>query len=412
MSYSFYFLNFKIISLSLGKQNALKLTRHSPIITRLSDQIETSNLPTIDCFLPDQDRFTQFYGSAIQSYSKCCSICQKGKLYAIELSSCKHKYYSDQILEQTFNDCCYSRLYQTKLTSSSFLQKQQQDHRLLADNKGFTTAALLTAQLTGHDHSILDLNYLDSLINSHLTKNGQTNNQINQAINNRRKFNPSSILQSTDNVQSINQANNMLSSNLNSNSNEIIQQLQLNVDIEKLYLSKAKLMLNLKRNQSLISNLNEEERNLLLKALDTSKLDFTIKHLTNLLHNGSFNLHGNNLGNTNLASNLASNLATNLGINLITDLYSNSQSNSSNLITSLNKTDLKNELRPLIYDTNLIDQLQLLLTNKLVSNTTNQYIDQSSIDHYSNLPVQDETSSSLLDDDDLDLNVEDEINIF
>lgn len=47
----------------------------------------------------------------IESFTRCCSVCQKGRLYAIEVGTCRHRTYVDPLLEFTFNECCFSRLY-------------------------------------------------------------------------------------------------------------------------------------------------------------------------------------------------------------------------------------------------------------------------------------------------------------
>lgn len=49
--------------------------------------------------------------SGADAFGRCCSICQKGRLYAIELGTCRHRAYADPLLEFTFNECCFSRLY-------------------------------------------------------------------------------------------------------------------------------------------------------------------------------------------------------------------------------------------------------------------------------------------------------------
>lgn len=398
----------------------MKINRNLSIISRLPDQIETSNLPTIDCFLPDQDRLSSIYGSAINSYSKCCSICQKGKLYAIELSNCKHKYYQEPILNEVFNECCYSRLYQTRQTlnpsiSSSIIQ----DYSLNNDYKSWP------AQL-GTSNSVLDSlinNGLSNvgLINNGLSKsltnnilstigltnNGQTNNQqINQRMlqSNHRTSNPNL----NSNLQQ--QLNNMILTHPNTidrsligrssverTTNEIYQQLQLNVDIEKIYLSKARLMLSLKKNETLITNLTDQEKGLLFKALDTTKLDYTIKHLTNLVQNGTFNSI-----NINEISGLSSLYSSGVQSSMNSIAHSQSSANQQSTNNSIRNDFQFNEFanHPLTASSNLIDQLQLLLATN------------GTVDHYSNLPISlnENINSSTLSDDDLDTSVYDDIN--
>lgn len=359
----------------------------SSIISRLTDRVEMSTLPSMDCFLPDQDKFLKSYGGSILSFSKCCSICQKAKLYAIELSSCKHKYYDQPQHEQIFSECCYSRLYQTnRLLSSS-----TQNDLLKASNENFNGRQWMTAsQLT------LDL------INGQPQISPQQ--QIVQSLNQRNPFNS----QSTNNRES-NAYTNLHSYSLQqpihssiSNTNEIFHQLQLNVDIEKVYLSKAKLMLNLKKaNESLITNLTDDERNLILKALDTTKLDDSIKRLTNLLQNSN--------SNSNLQSN--------------SDLYSSNINPFAN--HSGSNDHLPNEPVNRPSAANLIDQLQLLFGNTDRRWTVPIGIN-GTVDHYSsaqptvspslniNLPtIQDETAGSFFEEDSDAFNMsEDEINLF
>ena len=186
----------------------------------------------------------------------------------------------------------------------------------------------------------------------------------------------------------------------------------------KVYISKAKLMLSLKRNESLIANLTDEERNLLLKAIDTSKLDYTIKRFHSLVQNGS---DVGSAGAGNLGTNVISSLISAVSNVPLSNTYPTIQTSNtqlSNLLmmptsnSSMNavQTDLQNDLqnefanRPLT-STNLIDQLQLLLA------ANSRWINGSSVDHYSSLPMsamQDE--SSLLDDDPDTMNpIEDEI---
>lgn len=202
--------------------------------------------------------------------------------------------------------------------------------------------------------------------------------------------------------------------------NEIVQQLQLNVDIEKLYLSKAKLMLTLRRNETMITSLNDEERNLLLKALDTSKLDLTIKRLTGLLQpNGTLSgsitgLYASDVPSSNsfhmnaLTTHSSSSLASNLlptsfslpasGLQAAPtnrQAFADLQAASNQLQSNGTQTDLADEFanRPLDAPStgSLIDQLQLLLA-------ANKWIGANgSADHYANLPGNEE--SSLLDDD-------------
>lgn len=227
-----------------------------------------------------------------------------------------------------------------------------------------------------------------------LLNNGQQINQQMQSINH-PTFHPF-------NLQSNNHFSNLINNTPHSSiqnqpiqssiqkTNEIYQQIKMNIDIEKVYLSKAKLMLNLKRtNDTLITNLSDDERNLLLKALDTSKLDYAIKHLTNLIH-----------------------ITTNIDYrNSSLDLQSNLQNNLTTQIEFIN--------RPLTSSKNLIDQLQLLLGTNINDKKWNL---NDTVDYYSNLNqnninfpiIQDENldgSSSLLDDD-LDSQFNDEINFF
>lgn len=190
---------------------------------------------------------------------------------------------------------------------------------------------------------------------------------------------------------------------------EIVQQLKLHVDIEKLYLSKAKLLLALRRNETIITNLTEDERNLLLKALDTSKLDAAIKRLTGLLQpNGTlsggqtglyaFDMHPPGSFQTDSAQSLhpASNLLSesSLQASSYRPTLANLQAASNQQPSNSTSNDLADEFanRPLAASStgSLIDQLQSLLgANKWTAN--------GSVDHYANLPSEEE--SSLLDDD-------------
>lgn len=334
------------------------------------------------------------------------------------------------------------------------------------DDKGSTpfSAAQLTSQLTRLT-ATQENAALDNLISSALPNNQMTNGGSSAGSNVAASKVFSSTLDPSgahlSRQQALQYLNNMLQtnslSNLPSNSrsglqstvnsmdrqpvidrlverspnaNEIVQQLQLNVDIEKLYLSKAKLMLTLRRNETMITNLSDEERILLLKALDTSRLDQTIKRLTGLLAsqpNGTLSgsitgLYASDLQpfqmnalTAHSSSSFASLLPASFGLQgsglpafsqpasglpstgqpANHQALANLQASSNQLQSNGTQTDLADELanRPLgaASTGSLIDQLQLLLA-------ANKWIGANdSVDHYANLPGDDE--SSLLDDD-------------
>lgn len=365
-------------------------------------------------------------------------------MYAIELSSCKHKYYTEPILEQTFSECCYSRLYQSRppttasgLIGSSALANpagQSNDYPLsTGDQEDKGSAGLSAAQLTSQlAHLTADRENLatDNLISTGLPNNA---NGFSGSSSNAARL-LSSIL-SSPSRQTMQHLNHMVPNNAQANNRpamqsnsldrsdrpiaerspvqstvEIFQQLQLNVDIEKLYLSKAKLLLTLRRNETMIANLSDDERSLLLKALDTSKLDYTIKRLTGLLQSngataisGDPSLHSfttNSLTAQSSASHPASNLPPSSqpasGLQTSSNRQADLQAASNQLQSNGTQNDLVDEAanRPLAAPSNgssLIDQLQLLLA-------ANKWVANGSVDHYANLPAADE-ESGLLDDD-------------
>ena len=366
------------------------------------------------------------------------------------------------MLEQTFSDCCYSRLYQSRPTlpsnsgligSSAFSSVsptslvQSNDYPLpgvLATDQDEKAGTLLSlaqlttqlAQLTGNREN----SALDNLISSGLPNNanGLSDSSSNadtskvlssilpgaepglvrqlalQHLNHMLAGSSQPISRPALPLHSIDRSDRPIDGLERSpveRTNEIVQQLQLNVDIEKLYLSKARLLLALRRNETMVTNLSDEERSLLLKAMDTSRLDYAIKRLTGLLQaNGTLtggtaiagfyafdvqppnSFHTTQSSSSHSASNLqpASSLASLQASNRPANLQASSNQQQSNGT----QNDLADEFgnRPLVAPStgSLIDQLQSLLA-------ANKWVANGSVDRYANLPTDEETG--LLDDD-------------